>query len=116
MKKSIILVFIIFLIFGSCLTTTTNSGQNPFGNNFQVDRFSIPPNAELLESTEFKHDGEPYMIEQRFRLPSGEILYAYWDLEGSSSVTIQRIEETPLLALGADINIAGMPGYREFNF
>ena len=43
-------------------------------------------------------------------------MYAYWDVEGSSSITIQRIEETPLLALGTDINISGMPGYREFNF
>jgi hypothetical protein len=43
-------------------------------------------------------------------------MYAYYDVEGSNSVTIQKIEQPPLLALGADINIPGMPGYREFNF
>jgi len=43
-------------------------------------------------------------------------MYAYYDVEGSNSVIIQRIEEAPLLALGTDINIPGMPGYREFNF
>ena len=56
------------------------------------------------------------MIEQRYRLTSGEILYVYYDLEGVSSVTIQRIEQAPILAIGEDINIPGLPGYREFNF
>jgi hypothetical protein len=79
-------------------------------------QFSIPAGAELLESTEFKHNGIPYIIEQRYRLRSGEILYAYYDVEGQSSITIQRIEQTPILALGTEINISGMPGYREFNF
>jgi hypothetical protein len=79
-------------------------------------QFSIPTGAVLLESTEFRNNGIPYIIERRYRLPSGEILYAYYDVEGSNSVTIQRIEQTPLLALGTDVNIPGMPGYREFNF
>jgi len=65
---------------------------------------------------EFKTNGVPYMIEQRYRLPSGEIMYAYYDVEGSNSVTIQKVEQPPLLALGIDINIPGLPGYREFNF
>ena len=81
-----------------------------------AQEFVIPAGAELLESTEFKNDGIPYIIERRYRLPSGEIMYAYFDIEGSNSITIQRIEETPLLALGTDIIISGMPGYREFNF
>jgi hypothetical protein len=85
-------------------------------NTFEVGLFSIPANAELLESVEFKNDGITYMVEQRYRLPSGQIMYAYYDVEGSNSVIIQRIEEAPLLALGTDINIPGMPGYREFNF
>jgi hypothetical protein len=81
-----------------------------------AQQFTIPTGAVLLESTEFKNNGIPYMIERRYRLPSGEILYAYYDVEGQSSVTIQRIEQTPILALGTEINISGMPGYREFNF
>jgi hypothetical protein len=81
-----------------------------------AQQFSIPAGAVLLESTEFKNDGIPYVIERRYRLPSGEILYAYYDVEGSNSVTVQRIEQAPILALGADVNISGMPGYREFNF
>jgi hypothetical protein len=79
-------------------------------------QFSIPAGAELLESTEFKNNGIPYVIERRYKLPSGEILYAYYDVEGNNSVTIQKIEQTPILALGTNINIPGMPGYREFNF
>jgi hypothetical protein len=43
-------------------------------------------------------------------------MYAYYDIEGSSSVTIQKIEQPPLLTLGTNVNIPGMPGYREFNF
>ena len=70
-----------------------------------AQQFSIPVCAELLESTEFRNDGIPYIIERRYRLPSGEILYAYYDIEGSNSVTIQRIEQAPILALGTDINI-----------
>jgi len=81
-----------------------------------AQQFSIPAGAELLESTELKNNGIPYIIERRYRLPSGEILYAYYDVEGSNSITIQRIEQAPVLALGKDINISGMPGYREFNF
>jgi hypothetical protein len=81
-----------------------------------AQEFSIPAGAILLESTEFKNNGIPYIIERRYRLPSGEILYAYYDVEGQSSITIQRIEQIPILALGTDINISGMPGYREFNF
>jgi hypothetical protein len=81
-----------------------------------AQQFTIPPGAVLLESTEFKNNGIPYIIERRYRLPSGETLYAYYDVEGQSSVTIQRIEQTPILALGKEINISGMPGYREFNF
>ena len=81
-----------------------------------AQQFSIPPGAELLESTEFKNNGVPYIIERRYKLPSGEILYAYYDVDGNNSVTIQKIEQTPILALGTNINISGMPGYREFNF
>jgi hypothetical protein len=81
-----------------------------------AQQFSIPAGAELLESTEFRNNGIPYIIERRYRLPSGETLYAYYDVEGQSSVTIQRIEQIPILALGTDINISGMPGYREFSF
>ena len=81
-----------------------------------AQNFTIPAGAELLESTEFKSNDVPYIIERRYRLPSGEILYAYYDAEGSNSITVQRIEQAPLLALGTDINIPGMPGYREFNF
>ena len=81
-----------------------------------AQQFSIPSGAVLLESTEFKNNGIPYVIERRYKLPSGEILYAYYDVEGSNSVTMQKIEQAPVLALGTDINIPGMPGYREFNF
>jgi hypothetical protein len=86
------------------------------GFGLWAQQFTIPSGAVLLESTEFKNNGIPYVIEQRYRLPSGEILYAYYDVEGNNSVTIQRIEQAPLLALGNDINIPGLPGYREFNF
>jgi len=81
-----------------------------------AQQFSIPAGAVLLESTELKNNGIPYIIERRYKLPSGGILYAYYDVEGSNSVTIQRIEQPPLLALGTDVNIPGLPGYREFNF
>ncbi|MDR2942017.1 MAG: hypothetical protein LBV17_05460 [Treponema sp.] len=70
-----------------------------------AQQFTIPTGAVLLESTEFKNNGIPYIIERRYRLPSGEILYAYYDIEGQSSVTIQRIEQTPILALGIVKNI-----------
>ena len=99
MRRFLVTIFFLFFIF--CLS---------------AQQFSIPPGAELLESTEFKHNGVPYLIERRYRLPSGEIFFAYWDVEGSSSVTIQRIEQAPLLVIGTDVNIPGMPGYREFNF
>jgi hypothetical protein len=81
-----------------------------------AQQFSIPAGAKLLESAELKSGGVPYLIERRYKLPSGEILYAYYDIEGSNSVTIQRIEQAPLLTLGTDVNIPGLPGYREFNF
>jgi hypothetical protein len=81
-----------------------------------AQQFAIPAGAELIESTEFKNNGVPYIIERRYKLRSGEILYAYYDVEGNNSVTIQKIEQAPILALGTDINIPGMPGYREFNF
>jgi len=81
-----------------------------------AQQFSIPAGAALLESTELKTNGVPYIIERRYKLPSGEILYAYYDVDGRNSVTIQKIEQPPLLTLGTDINIPGMPGYREFNF
>ncbi|MDR0411894.1 MAG: hypothetical protein LBH75_07990, partial [Treponema sp.] len=38
------------------------------------------------------------------------------DVEGGNSITIQKIEQPSLFTLGTDINIPGMPGYREFNF
>jgi hypothetical protein len=81
-----------------------------------AQQFSIPAGAELLESTELKNNGIPYIIERRYKLRSGEILYAYYDIEGSNSVTIQKIEQTPILSIGTDVNIPGLPGYREFNF
>jgi len=120
MKRTLILLFLLITVFYGCLSTTTsvNTGQdqNNLGNTFEVGQFSIPAGAELLESTEFKSNGTAYMVERRYKLPSGKIMYAYYDVEGSNSVTIQKIEQTPLLALGTDVNIPGMPGYREFNF
>jgi hypothetical protein len=94
----------------------TGQNQHEMEPSFHVGQFSIPTNAELLESTEFKDNGITYMLEQRYRLQSGQIMYAYYDVEGSNSVTIQKIEENPLLTIGTDVNIPGMPGYREFNF
>jgi hypothetical protein len=99
MKKALFLVYFSIGLFGLC-----------------AQQFSIPSGAVLLESTEFKSNGVPYAVERRYKLPSGEILYAYYDVEGSSSVTIQKIEQAPILSIGTDINIPGMPGYREFNF
>jgi len=118
MKKTSIPMILLAVLLNSCLSTPNYTGQNQnnLNSTFEVGRFSIPANAQLLESTEFKDNGITYMIEQRYKLPSGQIMYAYYDIEGSNSVTIQRIEEPPLLALGTDINIPGMPGYREFNF
>ena len=98
MRQFVFSVFLLFIIF--CLP---------------AQQFSIPAGAELLESTEFKSNGVPYLIERRYRLPSGEILFAYWDVDGSHSVTIQRIEQAPLLVIGTNVNIPGMPGFREFN-
>ena len=120
MKKLLLLILIFYqtIVINSCLSTHSNSEDkiNNSRNTFQVDSFSIPANSELLESTEFKNDGITYLIEQRYRLPSGEILYAYYDVEGSNSVTIQKIEQAPLLTIGTDVNIPGLPGYREFDF
>jgi len=70
-----------------------------------AQQFKIPAGAELLESTEFKNNGIPYIIEKRYKLRSGQILYAYYDVEGQSSVTIQRIEQQTPLALGTEIKI-----------
>jgi len=81
-----------------------------------AQQFSIPAGAVLLESTEYKNNGIPYMVERRYTLPSGEIMYAYYDVEGNNSITVQKIEQAPLLSIGTDINIPGLPGYREFNF
>jgi hypothetical protein len=114
MKILFFLLFMLIISFQSCESTAMHTNRT--SSDFGIGQFSIPAGAELLESVEFKSDGIPYMIERRYRLSSGEIFYAYWDLEGSSSVTYQRIEQAPLLALGSDINILGLPGYREFNF
>jgi len=115
-----IIICVLFFGFTSCANTADTVHTLPTsvdsGATIRTSHFSIPVGAELLESTEFKSDGIPYLIERRYRLPSGEILWAYFDVEGSSSVTIQRIEERPILALGTDVNISGMPGYREFYF
>jgi hypothetical protein len=118
MRKPLIPIFFLFTVFYSCLSTPVNTEQDQkkLGQTFEVGQFSIPAGAELLESTEFKSNDVAYMVEQRYKLPSGKIMYAYYDVEGSNSVTIQKIEQTPLLALGTDVNIPGMPGYREFNF
>jgi hypothetical protein len=78
--------------------------------------FLIPEGAELLESTEFKDNGIPYVVEKRYRLSSGEIMYAYYDIDGTNSVTIQKVESNPMLSMGTNVNIPGLPGYREFNF
>jgi hypothetical protein len=99
MKKTLFLLYFSFCIFG-----------------LGAQQFSIPAGAELIESAEFKNNGIPYIIEQRYRLRSGEILYVYYDVEGSNSITFQRIEQAPILALGENINIPCLPGYREFNF
>jgi len=119
MFKAIILGITVFC-FISCVSMMGTAHSPPIsGSNLTHStgqHFTIPAGAELLESTEFKTDGIPYIIERRYRLPSGEILWAYFDVEGSNSVTIQRIEQTPILALGKDVNISGMPGYREFDF
>jgi hypothetical protein len=118
MRKALIPMFLLITIFYGCISTPVYTGQNQSSSEdtFVVGQFKIPANAELLESTEFKSNGVPYLIEQKYRLSSGQIMYAYYDVEGSNSVTIQKIEETPLLALGTDVNIPGMPGYREFRF
>jgi hypothetical protein len=99
MKKILFLIYLLIIVSG-----------------LWAQQFSIPAGAKLLESAELKSGGVPYIIERRYKLPSGEILYAYYDIEGSNSVTIQRIEQAPLLTLGTDVNIPGLPGYREFNF
>jgi len=115
-------IIICLLLFGftSCLTTMntvqTSPGSVDIEHQIRSSPFIIPAGAELLESTELTSNGVTYLIERRYRLPTGEILWAYFDVEGSSSVTMQRIEEIPILALGADVNISGMPGYREFYF
>jgi len=128
MRRLLTPILSLITIFYGCLSTPVNTGQDQGASvntrqdqgdlerTFEVGQFSIPKSAELLESTEFKSNGVAYMIEQRYRLSSGQIMYAYYDAEGSNSVTIQKIEEAPLLALGTDVNIPGMPGYREFNF
>jgi hypothetical protein len=99
MKKTLFLIYFSMGLFG-----------------LWAQQFSIPSGAVLLESTEFKNNGVPYVVKRRYKLPSEEILYAYYDVEGSNSVTIQKIEQAPILSVGTDINIPGMPGYREFNF
>jgi len=68
------------------------------------EKIALSADAELLDSTEFKNNGVPYIIERRYRLPSGKNLYAYYDTEGNN------------IAQGTDVTILGMPGYREFNF
>jgi hypothetical protein len=115
MKKTLISMLFLITVFYGCYVYT-GQNQSSLEDTFVVGQFRIPANAELLESAELKSDGVPYLIEQRYKLPSGQIMYAYYDIEGSNSVTIQRIEETPLLTLGTDVNIPGMPGYREFRF
>ena len=84
-------------------------------NGIWAQQFSIPKGAVLIESTEFKNAGITYIIEQRYKLLSGETMYVYYDADGTNSVTIQKLEQTPL-AIGNEIKISGMPGYREFNF
>jgi hypothetical protein len=121
--KKLILIFVFLIsilsVFDGCASLLQTSQANSMVTSeapSSLGDFSVPTGAELLESTEFKTNNIPYLIERRYRLPSGEIMYAYYDVEGSNSVTIQKIEQPPLLALGIDINIPGLPGYREFNF
>ena len=58
----------------------TGQEQENSGYTFEFGQFSTPSGAELLESTEFKNDGVPYMVERRYKLPSGQIMYAYYDI------------------------------------
>lgn len=81
-----------------------------------AQNFSVPSGAVLIESNVLKDKGVPYLIEQRYRLPDGSILYAYYDSEGNNSQTIQKIEKAPLIAVGKNIITPGMPGFREFKF
>jgi hypothetical protein len=116
-----IVLMLCHMSYASTVSSAPATSSSPTSEN-NTDRntsshFSIPTGAELLESIEFKSDGISYIIERKYRLLSGETLWAYYDIDdGSNGITIQRIEQTPILVLGTDVNISGMPGYREFNF
>lgn len=79
-------------------------------------QFLIPRDAVLIESNQLKNDGKAYVIEQRWKLKNGDILYAYYDAEGTNEAITQRIEKSPILAIGTDVKVDAMPGHREFNF
>jgi hypothetical protein len=98
--KKIILIVILFLIL--C--------------NYLFAQFVIPNDAILIESNQLKSNGKAYIIEQRWRLKTGDIMYAYYDAEGTNEAITQRIEKSPILAIGADIKVDAMPGIREFKF
>ena len=102
-----LLLTIILLSVCGCSPRDKSAAMTSTGDG--VQEFLIPGAAELLESTEFKNDDVPYIIERCYRLPSGKIIYAYYDIQ-------EGTEQTPLLSLGTDVIIPDMPGYREFNF
>jgi len=98
--RKIILTIILFLLLG----------------NYLFAQFTIPNDAVLIESNQLKSNGKAYIIEQRWRLKTGDIMYAYYDAEGTNESITQRIENSPILAIGADIKVDAMPGVREFKF
>ncbi|MDR2479772.1 MAG: hypothetical protein LBD48_10740, partial [Treponema sp.] len=113
--SKLILLFAVGIFLVNCMTLPASSSDEDVVVS-GTQQFTIPRGAELLESTELKDNGVSYIIERRYKLPSGKVMYAYYDIEGGNSVTIQRVEQTPIIAMGTDVNIPSMPGYREFNF
>ena len=84
-------------------------------NSLWGQQDTIPSGAEFVESTEYKNNGIPYIIESRYRLQTGEILYAYYNV--ANNVSTHETEQIPIFTVrGNEISISGMPGYREFNF
>ena len=90
-----------------------------------TQEFNIPAGSVLIEKNELKSNGVVYLLEQRWKLPNGDIMHLYWDKEGGNEVTTIKvntktentIKSTPgFVAKSTDITTSGMPGYREFNF
>ena len=101
MKIFILLLFVPLISFYGCMSN--NPHINSASTTFGIGPFSIPAGAELLESTEFKSDGVPYLIERRYRLPYGEIFFAYWDVDGSHIPLLQPENTNVLIAKRAII-------------